>query len=164
MFAIRVLAEKAREYNTPLYLCFVDLKKAYDSVSRDALWVVLRKRYRIPEKLLWILEALHRDTRGAVRAYGKVSKQFPIKNGVRQGDVLAPILFNFFFDTVIAMAMARHPGCGLKVLYNQAGAAEQGGRGRAITPPMLRLEGHRPPSPPKDDCEYFLVIICSYSE
>ena len=88
-------------------------------MSRNALWVVLRKRYRIPEKLLRILKALHRDTRGAVRAYGKVSKEFPIKNGVRQGDVLALTLFNFFFDTVIAMAMARHPGCGLKVLYNQ---------------------------------------------
>ena len=54
-----------------------------------------------------------------MRAYGKVSKEFPIKNGVWQGDVLSPTLFNFFFDTVIAMAMARHPGCGLKVLYNQ---------------------------------------------
>ena len=25
VFALRVLAEKAREFNTPLYLCFVDL-------------------------------------------------------------------------------------------------------------------------------------------
>ena len=43
MFVLRVLAEKAREYNTPLYLYFVDLRKAYDSVSHDALWVVLQK-------------------------------------------------------------------------------------------------------------------------
>ena len=91
VFSLRVLAEKAREYNTPLYmyLCFVDLRKAYDSVSRDALWVVLQKRYQVPGKLLRILKALHRDTGGAVRAYGKVSKEFPIKNGVRQGNVLA---------------------------------------------------------------------------
>ena len=56
-------------------------------MSRDALWVVLQKRYRAPGKLLQIFKALHRDTGGAVRAYGKVSKEFPIKNGVRQGDV-----------------------------------------------------------------------------
>ena len=116
---LRVLAEKAREYNTPLYLCFVDLRKAYDSVSRDALWVVLQKRYRVPGKLLRILKALHRDTGEAVRAYGKVSKEFPIKNGVRQGDVLAPILFNLFFNAIISMALARHPGYGVKVLYSQ---------------------------------------------
>ena len=114
VFVLRVLAEKARECNNPLYLCFVDLKKAYDSVSRDALWVLLQKRYRVPGVLMWILKALHRDTGGDVRAYGKVSKEFPIKNGVRQGDVLAPILFNLFFDAVISMALARHPGYEVK--------------------------------------------------
>ena len=59
VFSLRVLAEKAREYNTTLYLCFVDLRKAYDSVSRDALWVVLQKRYQVPGKLLRILKAPH---------------------------------------------------------------------------------------------------------
>ena len=41
VFALRVVAEKAREYSIPLYLSFIDLMKAYDSVNRDALWVVL---------------------------------------------------------------------------------------------------------------------------
>ena len=68
--------------------------------------------------LLWILKALHEDTRGAVCDYGKVSKEFSIKNGVCQGDVLAPTLFNLF-DTVISIAMTQHPDCVLKVLYNQ---------------------------------------------
>ena len=45
VFSLRVLAEKAREYNTPLSLCFVDLRKAYDSVNHDALWVVLKNWY-----------------------------------------------------------------------------------------------------------------------
>ena len=65
VFALRVLAEKAREYNTPLYtmyLCFVDLKKAYGSVNHSALWAVLQRRYQVPDKLLRILKALHRDT------------------------------------------------------------------------------------------------------
>ena len=86
---------------TLLYLCFVDLKKACDLVSRYALW---------------ILKALHRDTRGAVHAYGKVSKEFPIKNGVGQGYVLAPTLFNFFFSTIIARLWAEgvvHPRSGV---------------------------------------------------
>ena len=54
-----------------------------------------------------------------MRAYGKVLKEFPIKNGMQQGDVLAPTLFNLFFDTVIFMALERHLGYGVKVLYNQ---------------------------------------------
>ena len=75
-------------------ICFVDMKKGYDSVNREALWVALGRRYGLPMKILNILKALQKDTSGAVRAYGKVSKEFAIGNGVRQGDVLAPTLFN----------------------------------------------------------------------
>ena len=35
VFFIWKLAKKARRFNTPLYLAFVDLKKAYDSVNRE---------------------------------------------------------------------------------------------------------------------------------
>ena len=59
VLSLIMLAEKAREYNTPLYPCFVDLRKAYDSVSRDVLSIVLQKRYRVPEKLLCIHKTLH---------------------------------------------------------------------------------------------------------
>ena len=38
IFAVRQLVEKAREYNETLYLLLVDLRKAYDSVPREALW------------------------------------------------------------------------------------------------------------------------------
>ena len=71
-------------------ICFVDMKKGYDSVNREGLWVALGRRYGLPMKILNILKALQKDTSGAVRAYGKVSKEFAIGNGVRQGDVLAP--------------------------------------------------------------------------
>ena len=54
-----------------------------------------------------------------MRAYGKVSSEFPIKNGVRQGDVLASTLFNVFFDAVISKALAQHPDRGLRALYHQ---------------------------------------------
>ena len=38
IFCIRQLLEKAIEHNTKLLLLFVDLRKAYDSVPRVALW------------------------------------------------------------------------------------------------------------------------------
>ena len=61
---------------------------------------------------------LHHGTRGAVRAYGRVSEEFDIIIGVRQGDALAPTLFSLFFDSIIATALVRHPNCGVKILYN----------------------------------------------
>ena len=87
-------------------------------MNHEALWTVLEKRYRLPTKLIRILKALHQETTGAVRAYGKVSDVFLIKNGVRQGDVLAPTLFNLFFDAVTCMFLQKHPGHGLTVLYH----------------------------------------------
>ena len=118
MYIYVVLAEKARELNTSLYLAFVDLRKAYDSVNREALWAVLEKKYLLPGKVVRILRALHQGTKRAVRAHGKVSGEFYITTGVRQGDVLAPVLFNLFLDTVIAATMATYPNAGMRMLYS----------------------------------------------
>ena len=41
IFVARQLMEKAREHGDSLFIMFVDLKKAYDSVPRNALWTVL---------------------------------------------------------------------------------------------------------------------------
>ena len=103
-------------------MCFVDLTKAYDSVNREKRWVVLWQRYLFPTKFVRILRALHLDTIGKVNSYGHLSKPFQIVNGVRQGDVLAPFLFNLYFDAVIAMALVDHAGGGVNVLYHPEAA------------------------------------------
>ena len=43
IFAARQIQEKYREQNRDLYMVFVDLTKAFDSVNRLGLWQVLRK-------------------------------------------------------------------------------------------------------------------------
>ena len=45
-----------------------------------------------------------------------VSKEFLIRNAIPQGNVLAPTLFNLFFDAPIHMAMQNHPEHGPTVL------------------------------------------------
>ena len=100
--------DKEREFHQPLYACFIDLKKAYDSVHHDSLWHILKHIYHLPEKLLTIICALHEDCTAAVRTNGKTSDMFSITSGAHQGCVLAPTLFNFYFDTAIHMAMVVH--------------------------------------------------------
>ena len=119
LFSLRMLMEKAREYHQPIYACFIDLKKAYDSVHRESLWRILQHSYCLPPKLLSIMRALHEDSTAAVRAYGKLSDKFSVTSGVRQGCVLAPTLFNFYFDVAIRMALEEHrqQGSGIRVAY-----------------------------------------------
>jgi len=41
LFILRTLIEHSKAKNKPFYYCFVDLKKAFDTVPREALWQVL---------------------------------------------------------------------------------------------------------------------------
>ena len=47
LFAIHPLQELARKKRITLYICFIDLTKAYDSVDRAFLWTVLA-RFGVP--------------------------------------------------------------------------------------------------------------------
>lgn len=58
IFCARQLMVKAREHDTQVYILFVDLRKAYDSVPREALWIVLLK-YGILPVLVNIIKSLH---------------------------------------------------------------------------------------------------------
>ena len=75
------------------------------------------KKYLLLSKLVRILRVLDKGAKGAVRAHGKVSGEFDIITGVRQGDALAPALFNLFFDAVIAAITSTHPNASVRMLH-----------------------------------------------
>ena len=84
----------------PLFLCFVDLRKAYDTVNRAALWEVM-KTYNIPPDVIRRIRDLHTNTEVQVRAFGGLSDKFLVDSGVRQGCVMSPTLFNVFMDFIV---------------------------------------------------------------
>ena len=73
-----------REFNRPLFVAYVDLKSAFDSVDREALWSTIR-RIGTPEVLLNLIRGLLKDTHSLVCGGGHLSIQFLTKSGVRQG-------------------------------------------------------------------------------
>ena len=97
IFVLRQIQKKCREQNMGLYAAFVDLTKAFYTVSRDGLWKILA-RLGCPQKMFTILSQLHEGQQGQVKHDGSLSGSFPISNGVKQGCLLAPTLFSIFFS------------------------------------------------------------------
>ena len=83
-----------------------------------ALWKVLDQQYKFPQKLIETMKSFYHNTTSKVRAYGCLSESFEIRNGVRQGDVLAPNLFNFYLNAMMSMALGNHPNEGLSIPFH----------------------------------------------
>ncbi|XP_051634185.1 uncharacterized protein LOC127466875 [Manacus candei] len=75
VFVLRRLQEKSREQNKGLYVTFVDLTKAFDTVSRKGLWQIL-ERLGCPPKFLKMIISLHEDQHGQVRYGNALSEPF----------------------------------------------------------------------------------------
>ena len=92
--------EKVYEHRTSGFLAFIDLRKAYDSVSRTALWRGL-ELLGVPHCLINILTSFHEGMSAKVRVGTGHTNQIPVNNGLRQGCSIAPVLFNLFFMLVL---------------------------------------------------------------
>jgi len=73
-------------------VAYVDLKAAFDSVDRLALWKALRG-VGVSRMILSLIEDLRTGTTSRVRLGGVISDSFLTSSGVRQGCILAPALF-----------------------------------------------------------------------
>ena len=83
-----------------LHCVFVDLRKAFDKVHREGLWLTL-ERHGVPPKLLRVTRALHEGMQAKVRAQGGLTEPFPVRTGVRQGCLIAPTLLNLFYAAAL---------------------------------------------------------------
>ena len=105
LFSLRHLVDLTAAQQLRLYCCFVDLRKAFDSICRLALWAVLRRR-GLPERLIAVLQDLHTGTSCSVRVGTSLSHSFATTCGTQQGDPLAGLLFSIYMDHVVREAEA----------------------------------------------------------
>jgi hypothetical protein len=78
IFCIRQILEKKCEHKLTVLQLFIDFRKAYDSVRREVLWNILIE-VGVPMKLV----------------------SFSIQNGLKQGDALSPLFFNFALEYAV---------------------------------------------------------------
>ena len=100
---LRVIVEQSIEWQTSLYVCFVDFEKAFDSVDQQTIWNIL-SYYGVPDKFINIIRLLYEEYTCQVVHNGKLSDEFAVTTGVRQGCLLSPLLFLVVLDWVTKTA------------------------------------------------------------
>ncbi|VDO75265.1 unnamed protein product [Schistosoma margrebowiei] len=79
---LRIIVEQSIEWNSSLYINFIDYEKAFDSVDRTTLWKLLR-HYGVPQKIVNIIQNSYDGLNCKIMHGRQLTKSFEVKTGVR---------------------------------------------------------------------------------
>ena len=97
IYALYSVINKRKQQKQSTYVCFVDAKKAFDTVQRDCLWYKLIS-VGIKGKILKAVQSLYTDVQCAVKVNDYLSPLFKVSQGVKQGCKLSPTLFSLYIN------------------------------------------------------------------
>ena len=81
-------------------MAFVNLTKAFDTVSHEGFWKI-KAKFGCPAKFIVMVWQFHNGMLARVQNDGEFSDPFPVPNGVKQGCVLASTLFSMMFSAML---------------------------------------------------------------
>ena len=100
---LRNIIEQVVEWQSTLYITFVDFEKAFDSVHRESLWKIMES-YGIPPKLMRMIQILYGNSKCAALDGGEESEWFKVNTGVKQGGVMSGFIFLIVVDWIMSHA------------------------------------------------------------
>jgi len=114
LFALTELVKLRRLRGQCTYACFIDVRKAYDTVWLDGLRLCLLRagiRGRFFDAVCSLYAACESCLRlGDTLGY---SDFFPIESGVRQGCILSPLLYSLFINGLAVELKAQRLGASI---------------------------------------------------
>ena len=110
IYALKEVINYYRSLNTPVFITFVDIKSAFDRVSYYRLFQKLVRR-GVNKTILLTMKSFYESQR-LFAGWGNVrSAFFRMGNGIRQGSVLSPYLFNVYVDGLNRNLSSAGVGC-----------------------------------------------------
>ena len=100
IFTLKTIIDKYKKKNKKVFAAFIDLKKAFDTVWRLGLFYKLLNN-NVPKQIFNVIESMYTNTSYKIKFKDGLSSIFPSERGVKQGDVLSPLLFNFFVNNIV---------------------------------------------------------------
>ena len=84
-----------------MLVAFIDFEKAYDKWDQGKIWGCL-EQLGVNGRFPRFLKALYEDSSFRVKVQDKLSEEFSVGAGLRQGCVLSPLLFSLYINGVVA--------------------------------------------------------------
>ena len=106
VFTLRQILEQRYQFSRLTVLIFIDFKAAFDSVNREAICTI-PSNLGFDPIIINILRTMQAKTTSKVRVNNTLSREFEIANGVRQGSIIAPFLFNLAIDWIMQNALCQ---------------------------------------------------------
>jgi Reverse transcriptase (RNA-dependent DNA polymerase) len=93
-----------------VYCVMLDATKAFDRVHYCKLFALLIER-KLPFVVIRLLLCMYINCSAVVRWNGTASLSFAVRNGVRQGGILSPLLFCVYIDGLLCILQRSDVGC-----------------------------------------------------
>ena len=110
LFLLKQTIEFYRSKNSPVFICSMDLSKAFDRVCHKRLFEILERR-KIPHYILFILKNWYSSQNFRVIWGNSLSSPFRTRCGIRQGSVLSALLFAVYMDELSDKCLSSNVGC-----------------------------------------------------
>ena len=100
IYTLKELVQGRMKEGKRTFAFFLDVKKAYDTVWRNGLWLKLWE-HGVQGKMWRVIKGMYESSRSAVLLEGEKSEVFNVEQGVAQGCSLSPILFSVFINGLL---------------------------------------------------------------
>ena len=112
VYTLKQVIEYYNQRSSPVYVCYLDASKAFDRINHWCLFKKLSTR-TVDPILLRLLISWYCNQTFCVRWGNITSLFFTVSNGVRQGGIMSPILFNVYMDDLSHKLNKSRIGCSM---------------------------------------------------